>query len=288
MNSFRKMLLLTVFTLAVSAVFLSNVNYGAVTCPGGCDASWTGNFVGETHFGDGADDCMYGKGGSDRLHGMDGEDCIEGGSGNDFLYGGCDQDDLKGGLGYNKLYFHPGDNDQLNVGWDGEQLCSLIDCAGGSCQNLLDFRIKAGLRPVSTGNSTTLIGNPETINFIIIDSPSKVPESLKGVNPSGTVIKYFAKKGHSDEQAGLSEIPDTGDLASSFEHFTIEQDPKNEDVLIVKIPAYTKEESRMAAAELFNVDGNMYTMYDFVNGYEMIISHMEYIKFPNTALIPIQ
>lgn len=286
MNSFRKMLMLmktfcfvAVMSLVLYFVNSSNLVYAICSCPGGtCDG-----IIGHTINGTDNVDCIDGEGGNDTIFGYGANDALHGGPGNDEIFGGCGTDVMNGGFGANAIHKRAGDGDICNAGGFGST-CDELDTTCLLAKS--DFFLKDNMRPVSTDIISKVTGEPNATNAFILASNCKV-EGFKDIKPSTFITMEFALKGYS-EVTGLNVIPDVSQLAYGFGNISISYDKANDGIVTVKAPAYTKEESMVVASQIFIPENEGVTMYDSNNFESTILKDIEYIRFEDTALIPVQ
>jgi len=264
MKNSRTILITGLLVLAVSAVFYCKTNtvFGQA-------CTITGNFL------------------PNVLTGTNGPDVICGKAGGDTIYGKCGTDILNGDSGYDYIYFNGtfSDVDICNVGLGGGIcICPDPKC-WRTCQH--DFMLKATVLPVSTGNGAQLIGDFESKVDIVVFGSKNNTISLEGIAPATTAKKRFAMKGF-EESTGLPEISSPENMIAAFGSYSVKADAEIEGVVIVEIPAYTKEQSLVAASEIFIPDGDTYIMYDHNSCSEAVLKDMDYIRFSNSALIPVQ
>ncbi len=228
---------------------------------------------------------ISGTTGADNLNGTSICDNIFGLSGNDTIKGNCGLDNMFGGSGFDTIFFNASDGDKCRTGLGGGNcFCPDSTCIG-TCQ--FDFTIKSKMLPVSTEIVSEITGDPEALDFAMFGCENK-GLSLDGVVPSSKVIKHFAAAGFG-EKTGLPEMPSDNHMSIGFGDYSVKQDPENENVLIVEIPAYSKDESLMAASEIFMQNGDSsYTMYDHSGNIEILLQDVDYVRFNGTALIPVQ
>lgn len=279
MNIFRKILIVSVLVLAVSTLF-----YCKISSVDACNTI-TGTAGPDVLNGSNICDIINGKAGDDIIKGWDGDDNVDGDFGNDEIWGGCGADTLQGGPQFDIIHFNANEGDSVFLGLGGgDARCPDTTCAGGTC--MYDFRIRYDMLPANTGNVSQIIGDTETTDIVAFQCDNKV-QNLEGLEPGTTYTRYFAAEGFS-EATGLPEIPSADHMAAQYGNYSVKQDTEHEGVLIVEIPAYTKEESSIAASELFIPDGDSHIMFDHNSNVEIILHDIEYVRFNGTALIPVQ
>ena len=137
------------------AVFISDINYDAITTQGNADSIDAGAgddsvFAGsdnDTVLGGTGNDTLDGGSGNDSLLGGDGNDVLLGGTGNDTLDGGNNNDSLDGGIGNDSL-IGGDDNDTLSGGDGSDTLL------GGAGQDVLDGGLGNDSLDGGAGNDT--------------------------------------------------------------------------------------------------------------------------------------
>lgn len=291
MSNFRKMLIVGIMFFVVNALLYYNINsVKAATCTSGCTNTINKGPGADTCIkGSSLNDCIYAGLGNDTLAGNDGEDCLYGQGGNDILYGGCDGDNFYGGLGDDTYHYKAGEGDSLftNLGTD-TTIADDTTCGAIMCKS--DFRIKYNMLPVNTDSGTTSIfgeSDPSSLDMVIFPDSSLEIQGIENIKPEESAKLFFAKKGF-EVTIDRRELPSNDELIRVYGSYSIKNDPETEGQLIVNVPAYSKDQSLVLASELFVPDNGTYTMYDYANYETTILKDVNYVRFSNTAMIPVQ
>lgn len=288
MDNFKNKLMKT-FCVALVASFsiyivdITNIVYAeACACTPGlnniCDID---DGVGRVLTGDINVNCIDGLGGDDTIKGKGGDDNLHGGTGSDVLFGGCGTDVLDGEEGFDIAWRNKNEGDVVISAW---RRCPDNSCVTGNCI-LYDFRLRAGMLPVNTGLIHEDKGEPNKIDGSTYGFNCTIPE-LKSIEPTEFVTYKFATKDSVAGNKGIDTLPDAGQMASIFGSYTVKQN--GEGIVIVKVPAYSKEDTLSIASQLFIPDGDGFLMYDHNNEDYTRLEEIEYIRFEDTALIPVQ
>lgn len=282
MNSFRKFLMeIFCFAVVISLFFTCIKSTNVYAC---CSVGVTCNGV-ESGVIDGTsgDDCINGDKGQDDIFGRAGEDLLFGDEGQDILWGGCDKDHLDGGPGFDIIHFNSAENDVVPI-----TCCIKRD--NDTCSTALrtepNFLINDNIRPVNSSEFRIDEGSPDYINITVYPGESNLYD-LKEIKPATFVTYKFAEKGYS-ELTGLPLLPDQYEMLGAVGSYTITPHQKDKGVLLLKIPAYTKEDTQSIAAQLFIPDGEGFMLYDNTSYRTTKMVNVEYIRFYDTALIPVQ